>query len=599
MSEVPVITDPERIRKYLGDESGSFHGCAEALYLPTNEDELAAVLMDAARRMPVSLSGGGTSITGSRVPMFGGAVVSMERMTRVRHLSPLSSPKMGSDPSEKTSRGQPPFSANWERLERSGFSILVDRAGCRAIVPPAIPLSELDAILEPVGLLYPPDPTEMAATVGGTVGTNAAGGRCFYWGPTRRWIRRLRIVLADGSRLELVRGTCFANGRTLTLNVEGRSQEPGARSQEADDRTHKPKTQHRTPNTQHRIAISLPSADEYPMPNCKNAAGLFLREGMDAIDLFIGSEGILGVVSEIEVALVPRPSETLTVIAYFARLADALDFADFGIAHSKPRSETQETGAGRQETGAEHAVHLVHPCSRLPAILSLEFFDGRALAWLRRKYAHVPEAAAAIFFEVPYTQAAEEGPYPPADIAARLNEVLTRFRATATWAAPSEQREHLRLFRHGLPEMVNEYARARQGKLGTDLAVPHERFREFLAAHERLAAESGVRFMMWGHIGDSHLHLNFLAEDAEEMKRAKAAYVALAQLAVRLGGSISAEHGVGKKTFAVEPGRLIPYLEIMYGERGLRAAAAVKRALDPRWVLNVGNMIPPEAAAWT
>jgi len=540
-ADVQRITDPDRIRNYLRDESAAFEGHADTLFLPADEDELAQVLAEATRReMPVTVSGAGTSITGSRVPVHGGAVLSVERMTGV---------------------ADRPGQADFERIERGGFSLLLDVAGRRAVLPPAITLTELDDLLAPHGLLYPPDPTEMAAMLGGTVATNAAGARSFHYGPTRAWVRRLRIVLPDGDRVELRRGEHLADGRSLVIPAAG-----GPRT------------------------VPLPRPADYWQPNCKNAAGLFLREDMDAIDLFIGSEGILGVVSEVEVALQPRPVETLTVVAYFAATQDALEFVDF------VSEKVSGTFCRNGPEGASHKRYL----TPFPPALSLEFCDGQGLDWLRPTYGDIPAAGGgAVLFEMTYAIEPAAGPYPPTEMIERVREALKRFRAVADWAAPTEEREALRLFRHALPESVNAFGRAHQGKLGTDMAVPHDRFREFYAAGQRLAGASGVRFVTWGHIGDDHLHLNFLARDADEMARARAAYVALAQTAVALGGTVSAEHGVGKKQAEIEPGRRVPYLALMVGETGLKAIADIKRVLDPAWILNVGNMVPPEAARWT
>jgi D-lactate dehydrogenase (cytochrome) len=155
-------------------------------------------------------------------------------------------------------------------------------------------------------------------------------------------------------------------------------------------------------------------------------------------------------------------------------------------------------------------------------------------------------------------------------------------------------REDVRLFRHSLPEAVNEFVRRRVGKIGSDMAVPHEQLREMMNAYQEESETSGVRFLMFGHVGDDHVHLNYLPEDEAEAGRALAAYSRLARKAVALGGTISAEHGVGKKTILDEGGRRIPYLDVLLGETGLRAIARVKKALDPRCILNVGNMVPEE-----
>jgi D-lactate dehydrogenase (cytochrome) len=178
-----VITDPERIRAYLGDESAAFHGSATELFLPEDEAELADVVRAAnASGLALTISAGGTSITGARVPMGGGAVVSVERMVGV-----------GGDPPD-----------GFELLEGPGCSIFLNRETRTAVVPPAVTLAALDAMLARFNLLYPPDPTEMSAMMSGTVATNASGARSFHYGATRRWVRRLRVVLPTGDVADLM-----------------------------------------------------------------------------------------------------------------------------------------------------------------------------------------------------------------------------------------------------------------------------------------------------------------------------------------------------------------------------------------------------------
>ena len=513
------ITDPERIRAYLSDESAAFHGQAAELFLPANEAELAEVVRAASEsRTRLTVSGGGTGITGSRVPVGGGAVVSVERMVSVDR--------------------EPP--EGFEALEGPGFGILLDQDAKTAIVPPAVTLAALDGMLARLGLLYPLDPTEMSAMIGGTVATNASGARSFHYGPTRTWVRRLRVVLPTGDVAELRRGDPPAQNGVLSLQTDGRA-----------------------------IEVSLPGPADYTMPRTKNAAGLYLAPDMEPIDLFIGCEGLLGVISEVEIGLVERPSQTLTVIAYFNSHTDALDFVDAG------RAEGPRLG-----------------------FLSLEYFDARALDFMREKHSGIPQrAAAAILFEAAYGQAGEHNPYPSGDMLAKFQSLLVAHHAACNWAVPASRREDVRLFRHLLPEAVNEYVRKRAGKLGTDMAVPHNRLREMMDAYETESAACDVRFLMFGHIGNDHVHVNYLPENEEELKRAKQAYTRLARTAVALGGTISAEHGVGKKTIVYEDGRVAPYLDVLYGPAGLEAIANVKKALDPNGILNLGNMVPAEMLA--
>jgi len=151
----------------------------------------------------------------------------------------------------------------------------------------------------------------------------------------------------------------------------------------------------------------------------------------------------------------------------------------------------------------------------------------------------------------------------------------------------------VRLFRHSLPDRVNDYVRTRRGKLGTDLAVPAAKFRTLVEAYDDAAA-SGLQTVLFGHLGEYHLHLNFLADDAEEMTRAREIYTFLAREAVRLGGTVSAEHGVGKKRVWVDRENAVPYLELMYGADGIAQMRSLKLQLDSHWVLNRDTLIPWE-----
>ena len=128
--------------------------------------------------------------------------------------------------------------------------------------------------------------------------------------------------------------------------------------------------------------------------------------------------------------------------------------------------------------------------------------------------------------------------------------------------------------------------------------MPAPHFTDILAAYHE-AGESfarrfpreGKHYLMFGHIGNYHLHVNFITQSEEERQFAKELYSGLAARAVELGGTISGEHGVGKKTIAIQ-GQTLPYLELMYGKEGLLQIARVKKSIDPGLILNVGNMVP-------
>ena len=184
-----------------------------------------------------------------------------------------------------------------DKLNRIRQIVHDDHGGGRAIAEAGVILRDFQRAVESEGLLYPPDPTERSCFLGGTVATNASGARTFKYGPTRNYVERLKIALATGDVIDLRRGELHADAN----------------------------------NT---IAIPLPSGrliearlPTYRMPQVrKHASGYYVAPGMDAIDLFIGSEGTLGVIVEVEVKLLPKPEGLLSGVVFFRAEEDLLAF---------------------------------------------------------------------------------------------------------------------------------------------------------------------------------------------------------------------------------------------------------------------------------
>jgi FAD/FMN-containing dehydrogenase len=144
--------------------------------------------------------------------------------------------------------------------------------------------------------------------------------------------------------------------------------------------------------------------------------------------------------------------------------------------------------------------------------------------------------------------------------------------------------ERFRAFRHSLPELVIETV-VRRGflKMGTDYAVPVEHNREMLAFYrQRLAEALPGRFVIYGHIGDGHVHVNMLPGNAAEAETASELLNEFARRALLLGGTISAEHGIGK--------RKAKLLDLQYTPEQIQAMKDVKTRLDPYWLLGRGTI---------
>ena len=475
-------TSPDEIESFLSDASFIREGHADRVVLPESVEEVSAILASANReRVPVTVSGAGTGTVGGRVA-FGGIVLATDKLNRIREIV---------------------------REESGGF----------AVVEAGVILSDLQRAVDREGLLYPPDPTERGCFVGGNVATNASGARTFKYGPTRNYVKRVKVVLASGEVLDLRRGAVRAD-------AEGRI---------------------RLGNS---IDVRLP---HYRMPATrKNATGYFVAPEMDAVDLFIGSEGTLGVICEVEVKLLPKPEGLLSGVVFFADEADVLALVREVRAHVDARA--------------------------------VEFFDKESLRFLREKYPAIPgEAVAAIFFEQETTPASEESVFN------QWLALLDQHHALAdSWFATNEQDQaKLREFRHQLPVLMNEwFAHYRQRKVSTDMSVPDDAFAGLFRLYKETLQPSGLRYTIFGHIGDNHVHVNILPRDEAEGARARDYYVQFLKYAASVGGTLSAEHGVGKLKR--------DYLRLFYSDDQLREMAAVKKAVDPNGILGRGNIFSEE-----
>jgi FAD/FMN-containing dehydrogenase len=155
-----------------------------------------------------------------------------------------------------------------------------------------------------------------------------------------------------------------------------------------------------------------------------------------------------------------------------------------------------------------------------------------------------------------------------------------------SWFATSAaDRERFRRFRHALGERSND--RIRYGgfmKLGTDYAVPRDKGREMMRIYRTtLNRDLGLPYVLYGHMGDAHVHINTFPSDKESFDRAKKVLHDLAYPIVELGGTVGAEHGLGK--------RKAHLLEIQYKPDVIEAMRAVKRRFDPRWLLGQGTLL--------
>ena len=380
-------------------------------------------------------------------------------------------------------------------------------------------LQDILDYVESQGLYYPPDPTEKNCFIGGNIATNASGAKTLKYGPTRNFVSSLKVVLPQGDILSVRRGNIFAKDGVLRFSSDNND-----------------------------YFINLP---EYNMPSTKHAAGYYIKPDMDLIDLFIGSEGTLGIITEAELKLLTLPDKVISSVIFFPKEDDALSFI--------MESDTFNSQI-------------------IPS--GMEFFDKYALNFLRFEFPNIPEnVEAAVWFEQDKVDNIDTDLDKWLEFIERHNGDIER-----SWIATNEkERNNFKDIRHAVSWKVNEQM-ARKGlrKVGTDTAVPKDKFLEFYRFIRKTADESGIEYLIYGHFGNHHPHLNLLPKDEKEFREAKALYAIICKKAVDLGGTISAEHGIGKMKHN--------YLLDMFGEEHVKQMATVKRTLDPNGVLGVGNI---------
>ena len=512
---------PSEHEDYLRDESRR-PGTAHSISFPACEDDVRQILRRVCGGgISVTTQGARTGITGGAVPQ-GGHILNLSRMNRIvglRH-------DAGRDLFLISVQPGVVLSELRKNLESKSFETVGWSQESE---------SALVAFRASGGFFFPPDPTETSACVGGMVACNASGACSFHYGATRRYVQGLTVILPDGDSLHLQRGRERALGRRFAIKSEsGRD-----------------------------ISGRLP---DYVMPGVKNAAGYYASDDMDVIDLFVGCEGTLGVITEIELVLLPVPECRWGIAAFFPAQESAIRFVK----------------TVREASGSRRPV-------------AVEFFDRHSLDLLRRQkashsaFAAIPDMSprhnTAIYVE--YHGAESE----VAEAVETMSEAIRSAGGDAddTWIATTDvELERLKFFRHAVPESVNMHISELKksdpeiAKLGTDMAVPDSCLDAALAMYEKGLADACLDFVMFGHIGNNHFHVNILPRNAREYTVGKDLYLQWARQVVAWGGTVSAEHGIGKFKIAL--------LREMYGDAGIHQMRDLKRVFDPAGRLNPGNL---------
>ena len=486
---VGLFRTDERARAAYAEGAGIYRIVPEAVALPETVDDLQA-LVRWATNTGTSLipRGAGSAVSGSNIGE--GVIVDLGRI-------------------------EPRF------LE-------IDAKLRQARTSPDVTFESLTAAARIHGLRLPPDPASGAfATLGGMVATNAAGARSVRFGPVRPWVRSLDIVTGDGDQCRLERGMPLDLARREAAALErfAREVDPAIRGAADLIRRRFPKT-------------------------TKNTSGLALDaylETGDVIDLFIGSEGILGFITGIEWALDPIPP---VVASLRIALADLESLGD------------------------------VIPALRALDPSAIELLDRTFLEVLPEDQRPAGDAVLLVEFEGDDTKA----------IRGRVGDAV---RAVAPWAldvetglSDEESAELLRIRHAASPILARLPGSRRSLQVIEDGCVPIGRLAAYLHFLRKAAADREIPVVIFGHAGDGHLHVNLLPDVGREgWDEAVASLLTdVTDEVLRLGGTPAGEHGDGRLRAGL--------IERLYGTEIVKLFRMVKAAFDPSGIFNPGVVLP-------
>lgn len=400
--------------------------------------------------IPVTVRGAGTGLVGGAVPIHGGVIVRTARMNKI--------------------------------LEYDMKNLCVH-------IQPGVLLCDLAADALTHGLMYPPDPGEKTATVGGNVSTNAGGMRAVKYGVTRDYVLAMTVVLPNGDIIEL--------GKTV----------------------------------------------------CKTSSGYSL------LHLMVGSEGTLGVVTELTMKLIPAPKADVSLILPFADIETAIaSVPTIKLAGLDPQSiEFAERDI--VDSSAAFTGNAVFPTE----------VDGEEVgAYILLTLVGDNEDVLDSKMEVVAELMEEIGAY---DILVVDTPSLKK----DVWAARSAFLTCIEADTKLLDEM--------------DVVVPVDRIAEFLGYTHDVGVEEGIRIRSFGHAGDGNLHIYCCSNDLEEaefIERTKRVMDKCYAKCEEMNGQVSGEHAIGHAKKA--------YLKSSVGDRVYGLMTAIKQVFDPNLILNPGKV---------
>jgi D-lactate dehydrogenase (cytochrome) len=446
-------------------------------------------------------------------------------------------------------------------LSTARLNHILEIGGDFVRVEAGVTLADLDAALERANRYYPPAPTFFGAFIGGTVATNAAGAATFKYGTTRDWVRALTIVLPGGDVLDVERGATRAH-RDGYFEIELATG-----------------------------VVRIPTP-RYSMPKVvKLSAGYFAQPEMDLIDLFIGSEGTLGVITEATLRVVSeRPAFCMALVPFSTRSA-ALAFV------RRLRDAAHTTWRTKDPRGIDVSAieHMDARCLELlredgvDRLQGVRFPNGTAIALLVTLELPPQTTAAKAFDEIGAARAPHAPDTPLVRFCNALDDAGVLDAVEIAVPGDRARADQLLAVREAVPAAVNRRVGLAQQtidprieKTAADMIVPFEALDGLLMRYDEGFRRRGLDAAVWGHVSDGNMHPNIIPRSYGDVESGKAAILEFGRDVIRLGGSPLAEHGVGRN--AVKQQLLIE----LYGQDGVEDMRRVKRAIDPGWKLAPG-----------
>jgi len=519
MKKCRVETNKDKIAEYMIDES-RITGFSQEVAFPADSSEISAYLKE-ADDTGVTVQGARTGLNGGAVP-FGGKTINLENCNQI----------LGMRYDQEADRYylQVQTGITLEHLNKLISTKVFATGEWDAESQAAYDLFRQDG-----EFFFPPDPTETTASIGGMISCNASGAGSYHYGAIRSYVEAVTIILSDGEVIRLRRGQHVAEEGVINITLKGRPYQ-----------------------------LQIP---QYHYSNRKNAVCYYARDDMDLVDLFIGAEGTLGVIAEAWLTLIRRPQECWGILSFYQNDQELKPFLHFLRSISKDNEAY---------------------------IAAIEFFDQTSLrlikdkAYSLDKYSQIPvinqDYGAALYYEIHSRSEAAA-----LDLLQQSFECLsesTSYPEEAVAAMTASELQRLKAFRHAAPECANmvtdQYRRSDPAltAIFTDIATPEHDFFELLSIYKKTMNEMQISYIIYGHIGDWHLHVNMLPKTAAEYGICIEIYDEWAKWAAERGGTISAEHGVGRLKAGM--------LQYMVGTADMERCRIIKHFFDRKGILNQG-----------